>query len=82
MERRLIKTHKTRDIKRSPLVVSKYIVDFLKNSNGNSKVNDLYICIKKLLDVTEKDFMYAINFLYVLGKISYDKSNDKLGVLL
>ena len=73
---RYVKTHRTRDINRSVLAVSAQIVDYLSRKNKNSKFNDLLSYLKSAPSLTEKDIMYSINFLYILGKIRYEMAND------
>ncbi len=77
---RYIKTHRSKDIKRSVLVVSKYLVTELK-THKEVKLNDMFQKLKESLNLQQKDFMYTINFLYILGVIDYKKENDTLRYL-
>lgn len=77
---RYIKTHRSKDLKRSVLVVSKYLIHELK-LHKVAKLNDIYQNLKNKLDLQQKDFIYAINFLYILGVIEYKKENDTLRYL-
>jgi hypothetical protein len=74
---RYIKTHRSRDLKRSVLVVAHHIITEIKVHN-TYKLNDMYVYLKNKLKVQQKDFIYTLNFLYILGKIQYDKTNDTL----
>lgn len=77
METRYIKTHRSRDLKRSTLVVAKEILKRLEKQSG-TKMGTLYEEIKKQNNIQEMDFVYALNFLYILGQIRYIKENDEL----
>jgi len=77
---RYIKTHRSKDLKRSVLVISKYLINDLK-LNKEIKLNDIYQNLKKNLGIQQNDFIYAINFLYILGMIEYKQDNDTLRYL-
>lgn len=80
MVERYIKTHRSRDVSRSVLVVSKFIYNYLVNKKKKARFNDVYIYIKELISITERDFMYAINFMYILGILKYNKEKDLLNI--
>lgn len=77
---RYIKTHRSKDLKRSVLVISKYLINELK-LHKVAKLNDIYQNLKNKLNLQQKDFIYTINFLYILGVIEYKKENDTLRYL-
>ncbi|MCT7547712.1 ABC-three component system middle component 6 [Aliarcobacter butzleri] len=77
---RYIKTHRSKDLKRSVLVISKYLINELK-LHKIVKLNDIYQNLKNKLNLQQKDFIYTINFLYILGVIEYIKENDTLRYL-
>ncbi len=77
---RYIKTHRSKDLKRSVLVVSKYLVGELK-THKEIKLHDIFLKLKEKLNIQQKDFMYSINFLYILGVVDYIKENDTLRYL-
>ena len=77
---RYIKTHRSKDLKRSVLVISKYLMNELK-LHKVLKLNDIYEILKNKLKLQQKDFIYTINFLYILGVIEYVKENDTLRYL-
>ncbi|MEV9525723.1 ABC-three component system middle component 6 [Aliarcobacter butzleri] len=77
---RYIKTHRSKDLKRSVLVISKYLINELK-LHKVAKLNDIYQNLKNKLNLQQKDFIYTINFLYILGVIEYIKENDTLRYL-
>ena len=77
METRYIKTHISKDIKRSPLVVAKEILNRLNTQYG-TKLGLIYKEIKKQNNIQQIDFAYALNFLFILGQIEYIKEYDEL----
>jgi|GEM_PF-1038366 len=77
METRYIKTHISKDIKRSPLVVAKEILNRLNTQYG-IKLGLIYKEIKKQNNIQQIDFAYALNFLFILGQIEYIKEYDEL----
>jgi len=77
---RYIKTHRSKDLKRSVLVISKYLMNELK-LHKVLKLNGIYQILKNKLKLQQKDFIYTINFLYILGVIEYVKENDTLRYL-
>ena len=45
----------------------------------NIKFNDMYLYLKDKLKVQQKEYIYTLNFLFILlGKLQYDKKNDTL----
>jgi hypothetical protein len=74
---RYIKTHRSKDLKRSVLVISKYLINEIK-LHEELKMNDLYLYLKSKLHIQPKDFIYTLNFLYILGVIEYQKSKDTI----
>jgi len=77
METRYIKTHRSKDIKRSALVVAKEILKRLNTQYG-TKLGLIYKEIKKQNNIQQIDFTYALNFLFILGQIEYIKEYDEL----
>lgn len=72
--------HRSQDIKRSILIVSTFMVSTLKTKN-NILVNDIFELLKTKLGATQKDFMFAINFLFAIGIIEYQANTDELRYL-
>lgn len=77
---RYIKTHRSKDIKRSVLVIAHYLINEIKK-HREYKLNDMYYYLKNKLKIQQKDFVYALNFLYILGVISYIKEYDLIRYL-
>ena len=77
---RYIKTHRSKDIKRSVLVISQHLINEIKKHN-DYKLNDMYLYLKNKLNIQQKDFIYSLNFLYALGIISYVKEFDLIRYL-
>lgn len=77
---RYIKTHRSKDLNKSALVVSKYLIDKIKKQK-KYKMNDMYLYLKDKLNIQSKEFMYALNFLYILGVLEYEKRDDTLRYL-
>lgn len=77
METRYIKTHRSRDLKRSTLVVAKEILNRV-NTNYGKKLGIIYREIKKQNNIQQIDFIYALNFLFILGQIDYKKEYDEI----
>ncbi len=77
---RYIKTHRSKDIKRSVLVVSQHLIHEIKK-HKDYKLNDMYDYLKDKLKIQQKDFIYSLNFLYALGAISYIKEHDLIRYL-
>lgn len=77
---RYIKTHRSKDLKRSVLVISHYLINQIKKY-GDYKLNDMYEYLKNKLKIQQKDFIYSLNFLYALGVISYIKEYDLIRYL-
>lgn len=77
METRYIKTHRSRDLKRSTLVVAKEILNRV-NTNYGKKLGIIYKEIKKQNNIQQIDFIYALNFLFILGQIDYKKEYDEI----
>jgi len=77
MESRYIKTHRSRDVKKSILFVSKKILEAL-NKNSSKKLNDVFIKVQEKLQIKEKDFMLTLTFLFALGVIEYNQKRDML----
>jgi len=77
---RYIKTHRSKDLKRSTLVVSKAMLEELKK-HGHCKMGDVYNSLKRKLGIHQKDFVYSLNFLYILGKIAYEKEYDMVRLI-
>lgn len=74
---RYIKTHRSKDLKRSVLVIAKYLIAELKLHN-EIKLSDAYKYLKNKLNLHQKDFIYTLNFLYILGQVEYSKETDTL----
>lgn len=72
---RYIKTHRSKDLKRSVLVVAKYLINEL-NIHNEYKLNDMYLYLKDKLKIQQKEYIYTLNFLYLLGKLQYEKETD------
>lgn len=77
METRYIKTHRSRDLKRSTLVVAGEILKRLKTQYG-VKLGLIYEEIRKQNFIQRADFVYALNFLFILGQVRYIKEYDEL----
>ncbi|MBR8466250.1 hypothetical protein KDE13_07860 [Campylobacter sp. faydin G-140] len=77
METRYIKTHRSKDIKRSVLVVAKEILKRLNTQYG-TKLGLIYKEIKRQNNIQQADFTCALNFLFILGQIEYIKEYDEL----
>jgi hypothetical protein len=77
---RYIKTHRSKDLKRSVLVISQYLINEIKK-HKDYKLNDMYEYLKNKLKIQQKDFIYTLNFLYILGIISYIKEYDLIRYL-
>ena len=80
MESRYIKTHRSRDLKRSILFIAKNIVESLMKSE-EEKLENIFLKLHKKISLKERDFMLALNFLFALGVIDYDKNCDILRYL-
>lgn len=74
---RYIKTHRSKDLKRSVLVVAQHLISEL-NIHNEYKFNDMYLYLNNKLQVQQKEYVYTLNFLYLLGKLKYDKGTDIL----
>lgn len=77
---RYIKTHRSKDLKRSVLVISQYLINEIKK-HKDYKLNDMYDYLKNKLKIQQKDFIYTLNFLYILGIVSYIKEYDLIRYL-
>ena len=77
MEARYIRTHRSKDIKRSALVVAREILNRLDTQYG-TKLGLIYKEIKSQNNIQQADFTYALNFLFILGQIEYIKEYDEL----
>ena len=69
--------HKLKPLNKNILVVSKYLLDLLKDEK-NKKFNDIVEELKQKLNINEKIIVFAINFLFVFDKIDYDVNKDIL----
>lgn len=74
---RYIKTHRSKELKRSVLVVAKYLLAEL-NSHQEYKFNDMYLYLQNKLQIQQKEYVYTLNFLYILGKLQYEKVTDTI----
>uniref|UniRef100_UPI003F61D8F3 ABC-three component system middle component 6 n=2 Tax=Hydrocurvibacter sulfurireducens TaxID=3131937 RepID=UPI003F61D8F3 len=74
---RYIMTHRSKDLKRSVLVVSYHLMMEMK-THKEYKLNDMYQYLKNKLKIQQKDFVYTLNFLYILGKLEYIKAEDTI----
>ena len=74
---RYIKTHRSKDLKKSVLVVAQYLITEL-NIHNEYKLSDMYLYLKNKLEIQQKEYVYTLNFLYLLGKLKYDKETDML----
>lgn len=72
---RYIQTHRSKDLKRSVLVIANFLIKELK-VHKEYKLNYMYSFLKNKLGIQPKDFIYTLNFLYILGKITYTKDDD------
>jgi hypothetical protein len=72
---RYIKTHRSKDLKRSVLVIAQHLISEL-NTHADYKLNDMYLYLKNKLKVQQKEYVYTLNFLYLLGKLQYKKETD------
>ncbi|ANE33739.1 MULTISPECIES: ABC-three component system middle component 8 [Campylobacter] len=77
MRTRYIKTHRSKDIKRSALVVANEILKKINVGYG-AKLGLIYKEIKKKNNIQQVDFIYALNFLFILGQIEYIKEFDEI----
>lgn len=77
---RYIKTHRSKDLKRSVLVISHHLILEMK-THQEYKLNHMYLYLKNKLNIQQKDFVYTLNFLYILGKLQYIKSEDMLRLI-
>ncbi len=77
MNPRYLKTHRSRELTRSILFVSKKIVEIISISN-REKLNDVFINVQNELAINDKDFMLALNFLFTLNIVEYEKQFDTL----
>lgn len=75
MRPRYVKTHRSRDIERSVLAVSSKILKVLK-APIQARFTDIFMKLGDKSKLKEQDFMLALNFLFILGVIAYDKKND------
>ena len=51
----------------------------LSFSRGDrKKFNDIYLYLNNKLQVQQKEYVYTLNFLYLLGKLKYDQETDIL----
>jgi len=74
---RYVKTHRSKDLKRSVLVISHYLIQEMK-VHQEYKLNNMYLYLKNKLKIQQKDFVYALNFLYILGKLEYIRAEDTI----
>jgi hypothetical protein len=72
---RYIKTHRSKDLKRSVLVIAQHLISEL-NIHTEYKLNDMYLYLKDKLKVQQKEYVYTLNFLFLLGKLQYEKETD------
>jgi hypothetical protein len=74
-----IKPHKLKPLNEDILVVSKYIINDLKDiHNQEDKISNILFRLKKKLKISDKSFIFSLNFLYMFGKIEYKKNEDKV----
>lgn len=74
-----IKPHKLKPLNEDILVVSKYIINDLKDiHNQEDKISNVLLRLKKKLKISNKSFIFSLNFLYMFNKIEYKKNEDKV----
>jgi len=74
-----IKPHKLKPLNKDILVVSKYIINDLKDiHNQEDKISNVLLRLKKKLKISDKSFIFSLNFLYMFNKIEYKKNEDKV----
>jgi len=74
-----IKPHKLKPLNEDILVVSKYIINDLKDiHNQEDKISNILLRLKKKLKISDKSFIFSLNFLYMFDKIEYKKNEDKV----
>ena len=76
-----IKPHKLKPLNEDILVVSKYIINDLKDTyNQEDKLSNVLHRLKKKLKISEKSFMFGLNFLYIFNKVEYEKNEDRISL--
>lgn len=75
-----VNAHRAKDLKRTTLVISNTVLALLKRKK-EIKLNDLYLNVNKTLTIHQKDYMIALNFLFVLGAIEYIIDHDSIRYL-
>lgn len=74
--------HKLRSLKNDSLIISIKILEYFKiNSVRSVRLGVLLDYAKKKFNTSEKCFVLALNFLYILKKINYDKFEDSVHLL-
>ncbi|WP_324172026.1 ABC-three component system middle component 8 [Sulfurimonas sp.] len=74
-----IKPHKLKPLNEDILVVSKYIINDLKDiHNQEDKISNVLLRLKNKLKISDKSFIFSLNFLYMFNKIEYKKNEDKV----
>lgn len=78
---KIIGINKTRRINNSVLYATMKIFYILKLSTHPTKYESLFDNVKNKYLIDRKSYILALNLLFALGIIYYDKTNDTIGIV-